>query len=116
MNMEFSWSEDLPSPIADESAVPSLHEFASNVDRHVAALWLGDEQFDDDFARWLASCLESGKALEPRDGRPVKSVLAAGGSGIRWYETPAEYVGFIPGVIDAHYVVRKSDMPLRLFT
>jgi hypothetical protein len=96
---------------AMSSTALSAVEMAHIVDEHVAALWRGEESGDGPFYRWLGSCLRTGDAPEPA-GRPAAiSRLAAGGTGIRWHETPTAILGFVPGVRDACYVVSRYACP-----
>jgi hypothetical protein len=100
-----------PPPPSPGTPTPTLRELASMVDEHSAALWRGDEDIDSDFFRWFASCLCFGTVAEPTGPAVARSVLAAGGFGIRWYETPTEFTGFIPGRSNARYVIPKSEIP-----
>lgn len=42
------------------------------------------------------------------------SVLAAGGLGIRWFETPSAIIGIVPGHAEGHYLVSRLAIPPRL--
>lgn len=86
-------------------------QLASLVDQHLAALWRGDEASDNPFFAWLASCWRPEPATEPARGRRARSVLAAGGLGITWIESPSAIMGFIQGHREGHYRVSPYSAP-----
>ena len=70
---------------------------AQAIDHHVAALWRGEKNIDDDFFVWLTSLWSPTAAPEPKGDPTAVSVLGAGGVGIRWYDAGAAFVGYVPG-------------------
>ncbi len=105
---------DVLQPVIDlPSRTLTAHELASIIDEHAAALWRGDEDIDDLFYGWFASCWTLSQSLEPEDPPSARSVLAAAGIGIRWYESPTELHGYVAGRSGSHYVVSRFATPLR---
>jgi hypothetical protein len=84
-------------PTLLQSAPLTPRVLAHAVDHHVAALWRGEKNIDDDFFVWLTSLWSPTAAPEP-NGEPIAvSVLGAGGVGIRWYDAGSAFVGYVPG-------------------
>lgn len=75
----------------------SCRALAHAVDNHVAALWRGEENVDDDFFVWLTSLWSPTAAPEPKGEPAAISALGAGGVGIRWHETGTTFLGYVPG-------------------
>jgi len=98
-------------PFAARSAPLTAGEMAMLVDEHASALWRGEEAADSPFYLWLSTCLHTAHGQEPPHGPVAISRLAAGGAGIRWYESPTEIVGYVPGVMNAHYVIPRHAFP-----
>jgi hypothetical protein len=68
---------------------------ASAWSAYYAALWRGDPTASG-FAEWLAAFWES--SLQRPDGIPdARSVFAAGGRGIEWFERDDWVYGIVPG-------------------
>jgi|SRR5215218_2057694 len=88
-------------------------DLALSVDRHLAALWRGDENVVDDFFRWLTSLWSPTTAPEPATPPDAVSVLGAGGVGIRWYETGSACVGYVEGRPGGCYRVPITTAPPR---
>jgi hypothetical protein len=88
-------------------------DLALSVDRHLAALWRGDENIDDDFFRWLTSLWSPTTVPEPTTPPQAVSVLGAGGVGIRWYETRSALVGYVEGRPGGCYRVPTTAAPPR---
>lgn len=79
------------------SAPLTARDLAHAVDHHVAALWRGEANIDDDFFVWLTSLWSPTAAPEPSGDPSAVSVLGAGGVGIRWHDAGAVFVGYVPG-------------------
>ena len=84
-------------PAMLQAAPLTARALAHAVDHHVAALWRGEENIDDDFFVWLTSLWSPTAAAEPKGEPAAVSVLGAGGVGIRWYDAGAAFVGYVPG-------------------
>lgn len=89
----------------------SISELATLVDAHAASLWRGEEDSDGDFYEWLLACWTECDEGEPATAPLAISRLAAGGSGIRWYESIFDYFGYVQGDQRHRYVVPKSAAP-----
>lgn len=94
---ELSEIGGLLSPTIVQAAPLTPRILAHAVDNHVAALWRGEENIDDDFFVWLTSLWSPSAAPEPNGDPSAVSVLGAGGVGIRWYDAGATFVGYVPG-------------------
>jgi hypothetical protein len=104
MESEFGEAE-LMSPAVVSPTSLSGATLAHLVDNHLAALWRGEAAADNPFFTWLSSCWRSEPFQEPPTGASSRSVLAAGGLGIDWFDTPGAIVGVIPGHREGHYRV-----------
>ena len=86
----------LPATMLQAAAL-SPRALAHAIDHHVAALWRGEENIDDDFFVWLTSLWSPTSAPAPKGEPAAASVLGAGGVGIRWYEAGTVFLGYVPG-------------------
>lgn len=98
-------------PMAFIAPALTGHLLAGLIDEHLAALWRGEEAADDAFFRWFASCWRPEPVAEPNVAPAARSVLAAGGLGIHWFELRDAIVGVIPGRHEGHYRVSPDSPP-----
>ncbi len=76
----------------------SADQLARAYDRYVCALWRGESDEVRRFAAWLKGWWGLGAPTEPRRRPDAVSALGGAGTSIRWYESEALVLGYIPGV------------------
>jgi hypothetical protein len=86
----------------------TARQVAQAYDRYVAAVWRGETAATARFAIWLRGCWDLGPP-EPDDVPQAISALGGAGASIRWHETPATILGYIPGVPHRCYQVSRSE-------
>jgi hypothetical protein len=111
MISEFELGGTIPASLLDQLPLTS-RELALTVDRHLAAVWRGEESQEDEFFRWLTSLWTTSSPPEPVSPPSAVSVLGAGGGGIRWYQRDAMFIGYVDGQSGCYRVPANATPPL----
>lgn len=79
-------------------------------DRYVSAVWRGEGTTASSFATWLESFWRVPALPEPGHG-PDGVSFCGGRGGLRWYDTTAGILGYVPGRPNGCYHVDPAAEP-----
>lgn len=74
----------------------TARQLASAYDLSIASMWRG-ERPENTIIAWLGDFRVADGFQEPESKPDAVSLLGGGGSGIRWYTTPAAVIGYTTG-------------------
>jgi hypothetical protein len=112
-------SSGFESDVLAEMALPHVRhqrralkasQVAQAYERYVKDLW-GGEPSAPAFCSWLTSYWRTTLPPIPASSPDATSPHAAGGRGIRWYDTPAGIVGYVDGTKSGYQIPAGVTIP-----
>jgi hypothetical protein len=99
----------LPRP-HHERRVLNASQVAQAYEKYVEGLW-GGEPGAPAFCSWLTPYWRTTLPPVPASSPDATSPHAAGGRGIRWYNTPAGVVGYVAGMKSGYQIPAGVTIP-----
>ena len=90
----------------------SARDLALRYDEYVSALWRGDASTAHAFGAWLEARWRGDGPPEPEACPDAISACGGAGKGIRWYETAAGILGYVPGRQGCFQISRAAVPPM----